>query len=370
MDNRIKKHAEVLLKYSVNLKKGERIVIVGDVVTLPLIKESYRLAVELGALPQVLINSEELKEILLKGGSEEQIKYVPDSVKKAFETVDVLLSFFGGSNTRMLSNINPEKIKLSAQGSSEITRIFFERVAKKELRWCGTMFPNQANAQEANMSISEYEDFVYGAGYIDRKDPIAEWKEIERKQEGICNILNGKKHLRIVSRDTDLNMSIEGRRWVNCCGKVNFPDGEVFTEVFTGPVEDSVEGHIRFSFPGIYGGREIEDIQLTFERGKVVKAVAAKGQELLEQLLETDKGARYVGEIAAGTNYNIKKFTKHMLFDEKIGGTVHLAVGRSIPESLGKNQSAIHWDMLCDMKNGGEIYADGELVYKDGKFLI
>jgi len=366
MDNRITKHAEVILKYSLNLKKGEKIVIVGDVVTLPLIKESYRLAVELRALPQVMINSEELKEILLKGGSEEQIKYVPESVKKAFETVDVLLSFFGGTNTRMLSNVNPEKLKLSAQGSSEITRIFFERVAKKELRWCGTMFPNQANAQEASMSVSEYEDFVYGAGYIDSKDPIAEWKKIEKKQEGICNILNGKKHLRIVSKDTDLKMSIEGRKWINCCGRVNFPDGEVFT----GPVEDSVEGHIRFSFPGIYGGREIEDIQLTFDRGKVIKATAAKGQELLEQLLETDKGARYVGEIAAGTNYNIKKFTRHMLFDEKIGGTVHLAIGRSIPESLGKNQSAIHWDMLCDMKKGGKIYADGELVYKDGKFLI
>jgi len=366
MDNRITKHAEVLLKYSLNLKKGEKIVIVGDVVTLPLIKESYRLAVELGALPQVMINSEELKEILLKGGSEEQIKYVPESVKKAFKTVDVLLSFFGGTNTRMLSNVDPEKLKLSAQGSSEITRIFFERVAKKELRWCGTMFPNQANAQEASMSVSEYEDFVYGAGYIDSKDPIAEWKKIEKKQEGICNILNGKKHLRIVSKDTDLKMSIEGRKWINCCGRVNFPDGEVFT----GPVEDSVEGHIRFSFPGIYGGREIEDIQLTFERGNVIKATAAKGQELLEQLLETDKEARYVGEIAAGTNYNIKKFTRHMLFDEKIGGTVHLAIGRSIPESLGKNQSAIHWDMLCDMKKGGKIYADGELVYKNGKFLI
>ena len=366
MDNRIKKYAEVLLKYSLDIKKGEKLLIDGDVVTLPLIKESYRLAVELGALPQVIINSEELKEILLKGGSEEQIKYVPASIKKAFETIDASLSFFGGSNTRMLSNVNPEKLKLSAQGFSEIARIFFERSAKKELKWCCTMFPNQANAQEANMSISEYEDFVYGAGYIDRKDPIAEWKELEKKQEGICNILNGKKRLRIVSKDTDLKMSIEGRKWVNCCGKANFPDGEVFT----GPIEDSVEGHVRFSFPGIYGGREIEDIQLTFEKGKVIKAVAAKGQELLEKLLETDEGARYVGEIAVGTNYSIEKFTKHMLFDEKIGGTVHLAIGRSMPESLGKNQSAIHWDMLCDMKKSGEIYTDGELIYKDGKFLI
>jgi len=366
MDNRIKKTAEVLLKYSLGLKKGERIMIAGDVNTLPLINESYRLAVELGALPQVMINSEDLKEILLKSGNDEQIKYVPDSTKKVYKTVDVMLSFFGGPNTRMLSNVNPEKLKLLAQGSSEITRIFFERTAKKELRWCVTMFPNQANAQEANMSISEYEDFVYGAGYIGSKDPTAEWKEIEKKQEAICKILDGKKNIRIVSRDTDLNMSVEGRKWVNCCGKVNFPDGEIFT----GPVEDSVEGHIRFSFPGIYGGREIEDIQLTFEKGKVIKAVAAKGQELLEKLLETDEGARYVGEIAVGTNYSIEKFTKHMLFDEKIGGTVHLAIGRSMPESLGKNQSAIHWDMLCDMKKSGEIYTDGELIYKDGKFLI
>lgn len=366
MDYRIKKHVKVLLKYSLDLKKGEKMLIEGDIVTLPLIKESYRLAIELGALPQVRITSEELKEILLKSGSEEQIKYVPDNVKRAVETVDVVLSFWGGSNTRMLTNVNPEKLKLEAQGSSEIKKIFFERMAKKEVRWCGTMFPTQANAQEANMSISEYEDFVYGAGYIDSKDPIAKWNKIDKEQERICKILDTKKHLRIVFRDTDLNMSTEGRKWINCSGRMNFPDGEVFT----GPVEDTIEGYIRFSFPGIYGGREIEDIQLTFEKGKVVKATAAKGEDLLNQLLETDKGARYVGEIAVGTNYNIQKFTKHMLFDEKIGGTVHLAIGRSIPESLGKNQSAIHWDMLCDMRSGGKIYADGKLIYKDGKFLI
>ena len=366
MDNRIRKLAEVLLEYSLNIKKGEKLAILGDVATLPLIKECYRVAVVQGALPQVMITSDELKEILLKRGSKEQIKYVPANVKKLFKTVDVILSFFGGVNTRMMTSVNPEKLKLSAQGFSEINQLFFERVAKKELKWCATMFPNQASAQEANMSLSEYEDFVYGAGYIDKEDPVIEWEKIEMKQEQICKILDTKKHLRIISKDTDINMNIEGRKWVNCCGKVNFPDGEVFT----GPVEDSMEGHIRFSFPGIYSGREIEDIQLTFKKGKVVKASAAKGEELLKQLLETDEGARFVGEIAVGTNYNIQRFTKHMLFDEKIGGTVHLALGRSIPESLGKNQSAIHWDMLCDMKKGGEIYADGELIYKDGGFLI
>jgi len=366
MDNKIKKLAEVLLGYSLNIKKGEKLAITGDIITLPLVKECYRVAVIQGALPQIVINSDETKEVLLKRGSEEQIKYVPDSVKTLFESVDVILSFFGSSNTRMLTNVNPEKLKLSAQGFSEINQLFIERVAKKELRYCSTMFPNQANAQEANMSLEEYEDFVYGAGYIDKEDPVIEWEKIEMKQEQICKFLDTKKHLRIISKDTDLNMSIEGRKWINCCGKVNFPDGEVFT----GPIEDSMEGHIRFSFPGIYGGREVEDIRLAFKKGKVIKATAKKGEGLLKQLLQTDKGASYVGEIAVGTNYNIQRFTRHMLFDEKIGGTVHLALGLSLPESLGKNKSAIHWDMLCDMKDGGKIYADNELIYQDGKFLI
>jgi len=366
MDNRIKKLAKVLLEYSLNIKKGEKLAIIGDVTALPLIKECYRIAIVQETFPQLVISADEMKEILLKRGSDEQIKYIPDNVKTLYESVDVILFFFGCSNTRLLTNVNPEKLKLSAQSLIEFNEIFMERVAKKELRYCSSMFPNQANAQEANMSLEEYEDFVYSAGYIDKEDPVIEWEKIEIKQEQLCRFLNTKKQLRILSRDTDLNMSIKGRKWINCCGKVNFPDGEVFT----GPVEDSMEGHIRFSFPGIYSGREIEDIRLTFREGKVVEASAKKGEELLRQLLQTDEGASYVGEIAVGTNYNIRQFTRHMLFDEKIGGTVHLALGLSLPESLGKNRSAIHWDMLCDMKKGGRIYADNELVYKDGKFLI
>ena len=366
MDYRIKKHAEVLLKYSLGIKKGEKLLIQGDVSALPLLKECYRLALELGVLTQVRITNDELKEILLKNGSDEQIKYVPADMYKMIETIDAYLFFWSETNTRMLSNVDPGKLKLEFQGTAKFKNIWFEREAKGELRWCGTMFPNRATAQEASMSFAEYEDFVYGSGYIDNPDPITKWRQIEEEQGRICIILNTKKNIRIVSKDTDLKMSVEGRKWVNCSGHVNFPDGEVFT----GPVEDTAEGCIRFSFPGIFGGREIEDIQLTFEKGKVIKAFAAKGEELLHQLLETDAGARYIGEIAIGTNFNIQKFTRHMLFDEKIGGTVHLAIGRSIPESLGKNQSAIHWDMLCDMRDGGEIYADDELIYKAGKFLI
>jgi aminopeptidase len=216
------------------------------------------------------------------------------------------------------------------------------------------------------MSLAEYTDFVFGAGLLDHDDPVAEWRRIDAQQEKICDILNTKSDLRIVSTDTDISMSIAGRKWINCSGHENFPDGEVFT----GPVEDTVNGHIRFSFPGIYAGKEIEDIRLEFKDGKVVKATAAKGEELLQALLETDEGARFVGELAVGTNFGIQNFTQNMLFDEKIGGTVHLAIGASYPESGGKNKSGIHWDMLCDMREGGEIYADGELIYRNGNFSI
>lgn len=266
----------------------------------------------------------------------------------------------------MLTNVDASKMKLRSRGRRELIDIFERRMASGELKWCGTLYPTQANAQEASMSLEEYEDFVYGAGYIDTENPIEKWQEVKKEQDRICKILDTKKELRIVSKDTDIKMSIEGRKWVNCCGDQNFPDGEVFTS----PVEDSVEGYIRFSFPGIYAGREIEDIRLRFEKGKVVEATAAKGEDLLLQLLDTDEGARFLGEVAVGTNYGIKRFTKNMLFDEKIGGTVHLAIGRGFPEAGSKNSSAIHWDMLCDMREGGEIYADGELIYKDGKFLI
>ncbi|MCK5760111.1 MAG: aminopeptidase, partial [Candidatus Delongbacteria bacterium] len=193
-----------------------------------------------------------------------------------------------------------------------------------------------------------------------------EWKKVETEQNKICEILNTKSKIRFISDETDISMSIKSRKWVNCCGKVNFPDGEVFT----GPVEDSVEGVIKFSFPAIYNGKEVENVKLYFEKGKVIKATADKGLEFLEQMLDTDEGSRYVGEIAIGTNYGINRLIKHMLFDEKIGGTIHLALGRSIPEELGVNNSLIHWDMLCDMKNGGKIYADDELIYENGNFLI
>ncbi|SHH25629.1 Leucyl aminopeptidase (aminopeptidase T) [Caloranaerobacter azorensis DSM 13643] len=364
-DQRIVKLAKLLVNYSLKIKKGDYLLIEGYDIAYPLIKEVYREAIRKGAHVETYVSLPGLNEIFLKEASDEQLKFVSPMQKFAVEKFDAILSIWGGYNEKALSNIDSEKIQKRRTATREINIKFINR-ASEDLKWCGTLFPTHASAQEANMGLEEYEDFVYGAGLLDKDDPIKEWMEISKKQEKICEYLNSKKTLHIISKDTDLKMSIEGRRWINCDGRENFPDGEVFTT----PIENTVEGYIRFSYPGIFVGKEIEDIRLEFKEGKVVKATAAKGEDLLHALLDTDEGARYLGEIAIGTNYGIQKFTKNMLFDEKMGGTVHAAIGAAPKETGGNNESGIHWDMLCDMKNGGRIYADGELFYKDGKFLI
>lgn len=366
MNPRIEKHAEVLINYSLNLLKDETLMINADVSSLPLAKACYIAALKKGAHPRVRIGWGDLTESLLKLGSNEQIQFVHEIDFAAINTYDAFLTLLGGDNTRSLANVDPIRMKKMGQGRTELQKLYFERLASKKLRWCGTMHPTQANAQEANMSLSEFQDFVYGACKLDLEDPVQGWLKVEEEQQKVCEFLNTKKTLHIIAKDTDIRFKITDRKWVNCSGKVNFPDGEVFT----GPIEDSVEGHIRFSFPAIYQNREVNDVQLTFKKGKVVKATAAKGEDFLLQIIDTDPGASFVGEIAIGTNYGIKHMVRHMLFDEKMGGTVHLAIGRSIPESLGKNQSVVHWDMLCNMKDGGKIYADDELFYENGNFLI
>ncbi|MGF7060488.1 aminopeptidase [Brassicibacter mesophilus] len=365
-DARLQKLAHLLINYSLGIKKGEYLQLEGNLITEPLLKELYREAIKVGAYPEITPFMDDATEILLKEGNDDQIKFISPLVRTMVEKYDASMYLFGGTNTKSRANIDSKKIAERRRAQREIIDISNKREEAGEFRWCLTQFPTHSDAQEGNMSLDEYEDFVFDAGLIDKEDPIAEWKKISENQQKVVDYLDTKKELHIISKDTDLKMSIEGRKWINCDGKVNFPDGEVFT----GPVEDSVEGHIRFSFPGIYSGKEIEDIRLTFEKGKVVKAEAEKGEELLHALLDTDEGARRLGEIAIGTNYGIQKFTKNMLFDEKIGGTVHAAIGMSIPGTNANNASSIHWDMLCDMRECGKIYADGELFYENGQFLF
>jgi aminopeptidase len=366
IDPRAKKLADVLVNYSTRVKPGDWVIIQGDLVTAPMLQEIYRSVLQAGGHPNVMFGNNELAEIFYKEASDDQLQWLSPMQRMVYGEADVLISLGGTSNTRILANVDPARISMAQGARREIMQTYMQRSAAGELRWVGSMFPTNANAQEADMSLSDYEDFVYGATFADRDDPVAEWQKIHDQQQVVVDWLRGRKRLTAKGPHLDLEMSIEGRLFINSDGRNNMPSGEVFT----GPVEDSVNGWVEFTYPAIYLGREIEDVRLVFKDGKVVEASAAKNEETLLAQLEIDEGARYVGEFAIGTNYGVQTFTKHMLFDEKMGGTVHLALGASIGETLGRNQSAIHWDMLCDVKEDSEIRVDGDLLYKDGKFAI
>lgn len=364
-DIRLNRLAKLLVNYSTEIKNGEFVFVYGEEVATPWMVEVVKEAVKAGAHVETLLNSQEISEVKLKYSTDKQLQEENFMMKTMLGKADVWLSAWGGRNTKVNSNIDSKKLQLSLKGATSWRKIYSERMGNGTLRWCGTQYPTYSDAQEASMSLSDYEDFVYGAGLLDCEDPVAEWKKISAEQERWVKYLDTKKELHIISEGTDIKVNVDGRKWINCDGRVNFPDGEIFTS----PVEDSINGYITFSFPGIYSGKEIEGIRLEIEKGKVVKASAKKGEDLLKSLLATDEGSSFFGEVAIGTNYGIKQFTRNMLFDEKIGGTIHMAIGDSMPEAGGKNRSTIHWDMLCDMRSSGKIFADGELFYENGQFI-
>ncbi len=364
-DLRIVKLAQVLVHYSLALKAGDKVLIGTTPAAAPLLREVYREALLAGAHPIPRIGLEGLDELLFRYGSPQQIQFIPDTVRQEVETVDAQLGIDASENTRALTGADPQKIALRRRATRDLQQRFMERDAAGELRCCVTLFPTNAAAQDAEMSLADYEDFVYGAGKLDADDPVAAWQRTSAAQQRIADYLGTRRVIHLVAPDTDLTYHTAGRAWINADGRKNFPDGEVFTS----PDEAATEGHICFSYPAVFSGREVEDVRLWFEGGRVVKATAAKGEELLHSLLDMDEGARRLGEAAFGTNYNIQRFSRNTLFDEKIGGTIHLALGGAFPEIGGQNTSALHWDLVCDMRQG-EAYADGELFYKEGMFLI
>jgi aminopeptidase len=281
------------------------------------------------------------------------------------EFFDARLTIEASENTKSLSGVDPKRVALRQAALGGLGRRLMERSASGELRRCLTLFPTEAHAQDAEMSLAEYEDFVFDSCLLNLPDPAEGWRQVRAEQQRIVDYLMAHDHIHIVAPDTDIRYRVAGRTWINSDGKRNFPSGEVFT----GPIENSVEGHVRFNYPAIYNGREVEDVRLFFKAGKVVEASASRGEDFLQAMLDTDPGARFLGEVAFGLNYNIQRFTRKILFDEKIGGTMHMALGRSYPDSGGKNDSAIHWDLICDLRDG-EVTADGELCYRDGKFIV
>ncbi len=364
-DPRITKLARLLVHYSTEVRHGEKVLITGTTASEPLVREIYREVLTVGAHPSVRLSFEDQDYIFFQHAAEHQLDYQDPLLIHEIGQVDVVFRLFPDMNPRALSSVDATKKQRATRARKSFTDLFHKRWGTDQLRWVGTCFPTNALAQEAKMSAEEYSEFVFGCGNLNAEDPIAYWRGFSANQQVICDRLNQAETIRYVGLDTDIRFGVAGRKWINCDGRVNFPDGEVFTS----PVENSVEGQIRFTFPGIFQGEEVEDIQLRFAEGRVVEARAAKGEKLLHALLDTDEGSRYVGEVAIGTNQHIDRFTKNMLFDEKLGGTVHVAIGAGFPMSGGKNSSSLHWDMLKDMRDGGEIYADDQLIYRDGGFL-
>ncbi len=366
MDPRVRKLAKLMINYSLKLKKGQLIVISGEIEAKPLIQAAFEEALSVGANPFIEIVMPDAIEALLKKGSPAQIGYVTPMKKLEINKIDAVLSIWAAQNLNYLSSVDPKRQAIMSKARGPYMKRFFKREAEGSLTWVGTQFPTQADAQKAEMSLTDYENFVYGAGHLHLADPSKHWKKVATEQKRLARILNRIDKLHIRSKTTDLKMCVKGRKWISCHGTENFPDGEIFTS----PIEDTAEGKISFSYPALHGGRTVDDVSLEFKKGKVVAHKAARNLDYLTAMLDIDKGARRVGEIAIGTNYQIKESTGNTLFDEKIGGTCHLAVGASIPESGGKNHSAIHWDMVCDLRKGGEIVADGKVIYRNGKFTI
>jgi len=365
-DPRVETVAKILVDYSVEVKPNQLVRISGGPEGAPLILAVYQRVLERGAHPFLQVEPEEAEELFYTYAKDAQLDYIPPFMKDMIEQIDAGIGIWTDVNTKQLTNADPAKQSRRAVAMRPLSDRLLERAAKKELRWSGTIHPIQAFAQDAEMSLREFEDFVYKACLVHVPDPINAWKKVSKEQQRVTDWLNKARQIHVVGQDTDLKLEVTGRKWINCDGHENFPDGEIFT----GPIEKSVNGHIRYSYPACYFGREVEDVRLQFKDGKVVKATAAKNEEFLLKMIESDEGAKYVGEFAFGTNPGIQRFTKHILFDEKIGGTIHLALGKGYPESGSKNKSAIHWDMVCDLRDGGEVRVDGTLFLKDGKILI
>jgi aminopeptidase len=366
IDQRVEKLADLLVGYSTPIKPSDKAFIYGGSAGEPLMLAIARRVLQAGGYPAIFPTFPDYDEMFFNTASDEQLKFVHPYKRELFETYDARFAIHSETNTKSLSNVDPTRLAIFSQAYADIMKTFMERSANKELHWSVVLFPTQAHAQQAEMGLAEYEDFVYNACMPDMNDPVGYWKKVSAEQQKICDWLKGRKQVHVIGRETDLTLSIEGRTFENCDCHENVPDGEIFT----GPVENSINGHIYYSYPAIYTGREVIGIRLWFENGKVVKATADKGEDFLVKTLDTDEGSRYVGEFAIGTNYGISKFTGELLFDEKIGGSIHMAVGAGYPETGSKNESSIHWDMICDLRDGGEITVDGLPFYKNGKFIL
>jgi aminopeptidase len=365
-DPRVERLAKILVGYSTEVKQGEVVSIDGESAAEPLLLAVYEEVLKAGAHPILNVSLDAQAVAYYKHASEAQLDWVSPVSEWLLDNADVRIAIGASTNTRELSGVPPERQTRRQSATGELLGRAMERSAKGEFRWVYTLFPTNAYAAEAEMSLADYEDFYYGACLATDGDPLTAWKKASEETHRLAEWIEGGKEVRILAPGTDIKLGVAGRRFIPCDGRHNMPDGEFFT----GPVEDSVEGEVSFHLPATIGGREVAGVRLRFEAGKVVDAGAERGEEFLVELLDTDEGARRLGELGIGTNYAIDRGTREVLLDEKLGGTVHMAVGRSYPESGGVNESAVHTDLVCDLRLGGKIEVDGTVMQEDGKFVV
>ena len=357
----LEKWARLLVCYAIRVEKGSTIKVRGTVEARPLIHAVFAELLRAGAHPRVTASLPEVTNTFYTQASDDQLGHCsPIDIHEA-KQLDGIITIKSDPGTREMSGVDPHKQVLTTKAAQPLADIITTLH-----NWTLTLYPTIGYAQDADMSLADFETFVAKAMFLDEDDPAHHWQQQSRRHAKLARRLMDATQVRIVARDTDLTFSVAGRKALCDDSHRNIPGGEVFTS----PIESSAEGRIRYSFPVVAYGREIRDIQCEFRRGKIVKACAGKNSEFLNQMLDIDSGARRLGEFGIGTNYGINRFIRNILFDEKIGGTVHLAAGRSVAASGGANKSALHWDMICDLRDGGELYFDGALVQKNGKFVI
>jgi len=326
----------------------------------------YEEVLGVGGLPIVNLTMEEQAAAFFRFASDKQLDWISPPALWSADEADVRFRIMADANTRALSGVDPSRQARRQRAVKPLMEKMMVRTAAGDFRWSLTLFPTQAYAAEADMSLSEYEHFYYRACLCDRQDPVAAWRNQADEIRRLAEWMVGKEEVYIQAPGTDLRLNVSGRTFIPAEGKHNVPDGEFFT----GPIEDSASGEVTFTYPALYGGREVSGVKLRFDQGRVTDAAAERNEDFLIHMLDTDDGARRLGEFGIGANYDIDRFTKEILLDEKIGGTIHLAVGMSYPETGGQNDSAVHWDMVCDLRRGGRMTVDGRDFQVDGKFVV
>ncbi len=365
-DPRVDGLAKILVGYSTKVKEGEVVAIDGETAAAPLLLAVYEEVLKAGAHAILNVALEGQIAAYFKRASDDQLQWISPFAEWMVDNADVRIAVGASTNTRELSGVAPEKQTLRQSATGELMQRAMKRSAEGDFRWVYTLFPTSAYASEAEMSLADYEGFYYGACLADDPEPLTAWARASEETTRLAEWIEGHEEVRITAPGTDIKLGIAGRHFIPCVGDHNMPDGEFFT----GPVEDSVEGEVSFHLPAVIGGREVSGVKLRFEAGKVVDASAERGEEYLLKLLETDEGARRLGELGIGTNYGIDRGTREVLLDEKLGGTIHMAVGASYPESGGENESAVHTDLVCDLRLGGKLEVDGVVMQEDGKFVV